>query len=171
MENEETREKFAKAVREYTPRIFKMIYNMTGNYEKTRDLTQDVFLKAWEAYDDFRGESSLYTWIYRIALNRVYQYRRKKGRKDIISIEKIPDIESESNPEENIINDFEKKEIKQKIKELPDIYQNVIILRYFENFSYSQISRTLEIPVGTVRSRLHRGLKIFKSSLRSMYDT
>ena len=64
---------FEQIVKEYTPRIFKMIYNMTFDYETSKDLTQDVFVRAWSNFNSFRGEASIYTWIYRIALNRVFE--------------------------------------------------------------------------------------------------
>lgn len=83
MENEkmEKSRNFEQIVKRYTPRIFKMIYNMIGNYENTKDLTQDVFVKAWNGFDSFRGDASVYTWIYKIALNSVFEYRKKTHEK------------------------------------------------------------------------------------------
>jgi RNA polymerase sigma-70 factor (ECF subfamily) len=156
---------FEKFVKKYAPRIFKMIYNMINDYETTKDLTQDVFLKAWDNIDSFRGESSLYTWTYRIALNRVFEYRKNTARMKTIPIEEIEVVEIEE-PEKILLMKKDAKLVKDSIKELPLKYQSTIILRYFEDKDYATIASILQIPIGTVRSRLHRGLSILMNILR-----
>jgi RNA polymerase sigma-70 factor, ECF subfamily len=158
--NEEKREEmFEEAVKKYTPRIYQMIYNMTNNYEITKDLTQDVFTNAWRGFKSFRGDSSIYTWLYRIALNVVFKYRRQQSRKEtIISIDDIVPPETKTNPEKCLVNKNDQQIIKQMLYLLPRKHQEVLVLRYYENFDYSTISQTLKVPIGTVRSRLHRAL-------------
>lgn len=156
---------FEQIVKEYTPRIFKMIYNMTRDYETSKDLTQDVFVRAWSNFNSFRGEASIYTWIYRIALNRVFEYRKKASRIKTISIDDIqtPEIKE---PEKDLLLKADVELLKRTIRELPPKYYAILILRYFEGNDYATIARILEIPVGTVRSRLHRGISLLTNLMR-----
>lgn len=155
--DEQRKKRFEKIVKTNTPRIFKMIYNMTNNYEITKELTQDVFMNAWKGFKSFRGASSVYTWLYRIALNTVFKYRRDQARQgNKISIDDIADPVTEGNPEKFTVDKADKKIIKSMINLLPKKYQEVLVLRYYEECDYATIARTLEIPIGTVRSRLHR---------------
>ncbi len=168
IENEkEKKRRFEDIVTTNTPRIFKMIYNMIDDYETARDLTQDVFMNAWDAFSDFRGESSVYTWLYRIALNRVFQYRRKKalGGKTV-SLDEAKSYETENNPKKNFLKKANCKLIKRSIRELPEKYQAVLILRYYEDYDYAAIAEILNIPIGTVRSRLHRGISNLTNIIR-----
>jgi len=150
---------FENIIKTHTPRIYKMIYNMTNNYEITRELTQEVFMNAWRGFGSFRGDSSVYTWLYRIALNTVFKYRRtqsREGRK--ISIDDIKNLTTENNPEKFVIEKTDRQLIKNMVSLLPRKYQEVLVLRYYEDCDYSTIAKTLGIPIGTVRSRLHRTL-------------
>jgi len=156
---------FEKFVKKYTPRIFKMIYNMINDYDTTKDLTQDVFFKAWDNIDSFRGESSIYTWIYRIAINRVFEYRKNTARMKTIPIEEIEVVEIEE-PEGILLMKKDMELLKDSIKELPLKYQSIITLRYFEDKDYATIARILQIPIGTVRSRLNRGLSSLVNIVR-----
>lgn len=163
----EIKKRFEEIVRENTPRIFKMIHNMVDDYKLAEDLTQDVFLNAWKGFKNFRGDSSPYTWLYRIALNRVYQYRRKnKKRNEKISLEKASSVEDPTNPEINLLKDVSAEMVRKSIEKIPDRYQSVVVLRYFGDLKYVTISEILDIPVGTVRSRLHRGLTKLENILR-----
>ncbi len=150
---------FEKIVKKNTPRIYKMIYNMTNNYEVTKELTQDVFMNAWRGFPSFRGDSSVYTWLYRIALNTVFKYRRQQARENSkISIDEIKNLAGNGNPEKFTVEKSDRQLIKKLIHQLPRKYQEVLVLRYYEDCDYSTIARTLGIPIGTVRSRLHRTL-------------
>ncbi|MEO0293448.1 MAG: sigma-70 family RNA polymerase sigma factor [candidate division WOR-3 bacterium] len=168
IKNEERKETFEKIVRNNTSRIYKMIYNMTNNYEIAKELTQEVFTKAWKGFEAFRGESSIYTWLYRIALNTVFKYRKDKiYEKNIISLEDVvKHPTNESNPEKFILKSSDENLIKNLIKSLPKKHQEVLILRYYENCDYSTISEILQIPIGTVRSRLNRTISKLEKLLK-----
>jgi RNA polymerase sigma-70 factor (ECF subfamily) len=155
--DEKRKEVFEKIVKINTPRIFKMIYNMTNNYQIAKDLTQDVFTSAWRGFKSFRGDSAVYTWLYRIALNTVFKYRRGKTRQENkISIDEITPPMAEGNPEKFLVKKSEAQLIKRMVYLLPKKYQEVLVLRYYENCDYATIAQTLGIPIGTVRSRLNR---------------
>ena len=136
-----------------------MIYNMTNNAETTKELTQDVFTNAWRGFKSFRGDSAVYTWLYRIALNTVFRYRREQARQaKTVSIDDITHPMAEGNPEKFAVKKSEAQLIKSMIYLLPRKYQEVLVLRYYEDCDYSAIAEILGIPIGTVRSRLHRTL-------------
>jgi RNA polymerase sigma-70 factor (ECF subfamily) len=158
--NDEQRKKiFEKVVKTNTPRIYKMIYNMTNNYEITKELTQEVFINAWRGFRSFRGDSAVYTWLYRIALNTVFKYRREQSRQaKIVPIDDITHPATENNPEKSLFKKSDQQLIKSMIYLLPRKYQEVLVLRYYENCDYSTIAQVLGIPIGTVRSRLNRTL-------------
>ena len=156
---EQRKEMFEKIVKKNTPRIYSMIYNMTNNYEITKELTQEVFMNAWRGFSSFRGDSAVYTWLYRIALNAVFKYRRNQARENNkISIDDIKNLAAESNPEKFVFEKSDRQLIKNLIYKLPRKYQEVLVLRYYEDCDYCTIANTLGIPIGTVRSRLHRTL-------------
>ncbi len=158
-DDEKRKELFEQVVKSNTPRIYKMVYNMTNNYEVSKELTQEVFTNAWKGFKSFRGDSAVYTWLYRIALNVVFKYRRDQVRKGkIISIDDIKHLPTKSNPEKFLVKNSDQEIVKKAIYFLPKKYQEVLILRYYEDCDYSTIAQTLSIPIGTVRSRLNRTL-------------
>ena len=155
--DEQVKEIFEKIVKTNTPRIFKMIYNMTNNYQTAKDLTQDVFTSAWKGFKSFRGDSAVYTWLYRIALNTVFKYRRVKARQENkISIDEITPPAAEGTPEKLLSEKSDAALIRSSVYLLPKKYREVLVLRYYEDCDYSTIAQILGIPIGTVRSRLNR---------------
>lgn len=155
--DEKRKEIFEKVVKTQTPRIYKMIYNMTNNAEITKELTQDVFTNAWKGFKSFRGDSAVYTWLYRIALNTVFRYRREQARQaKIVSVDDIAHPAAEGNPEKFLDKKSDQQLVKNMVYLLPRKYQEVLVLRYYEDYDYSTIAQILGIPIGTVRSRLNR---------------
>ena len=160
-----TREKitFDEIVKRYDKRLFNTIYWMVGNYEEAQDLTQDTFLLIHKALPKFRGESDIYTWIYRIAVNQCKRFRRKQKMRKFFSLdEKAKEVESldrvgEKSPEVGAEWNEMSQILHKKVALLPQHYREAMILRYFQGLSYEEISETLKIPLGTVRSRLSRG--------------
>ncbi len=153
---------FDEIVELYKDRIFRMLYVKVGNMEDALDLTQDVFFKVYRALPKFRQESSIYTWIYRIALNTANSFLKKNGRINTGSFEDVGD-----GIDTNIAHEEELKSIlKAKIEELPEHYKDVIILHYFEGFDYNEIAEILGINVGTVKSRLFRARQILSEKMR-----
>jgi RNA polymerase sigma factor (sigma-70 family) len=158
-DNEERKEMFENIVKTHTARIYKMIYNMTNNYEISKELTQDVFTSAWKGFKSFRGDASVYTWLYRIALNTVFRHRRENARqKNFVSIDDISPPATENNPEKDLLHKSDQKLVKNMVLSLPRESQEILILRYYEDHDYTAISKILGIPIGTVRSRLHRSV-------------
>lgn len=161
---------FEEIYQAYGERVLNMILHLTGDEELARDLTQDVFLKVYEKLPEFRGQSHIYTWIYRIALNCVINYWKKKKRQKWLDILEFPVGElfrqEEQNPlaiSQNPIppdKELEKKEreifLWNIIQQLPEKQRIPLILHRYEGFRYEEIAGLLNISLSAVESRLHR---------------
>ena len=151
-------------VEKYQNRVYGMVYGMLRNREDARDVTQDAFVKAYNNLGAFRLESSFYTWLYRIAMNLAIDHARKVKRRKTTSFEEevgqrdetggIDEIHHQENPRKAL----ERKELYGRIMEaldkLPDDQRQAVLLRELEGLSYKEIAEVMEIPEGTVMSRL-----------------
>lgn len=160
---------FVEILKENESRIFNLIFWHVGDYEVTKDLTQDVFLKVYKNLKKFRGESSVNTWVYRIALNHINSYLRKSSsRRKTVSLN---NFESDRNLVMNTDQpEFrpEYRVLREKIRELPTEYREVIMLFYFDGKSYEEIAETIGSPIGTVKSRLNRARRMLKQALEGL---
>ncbi|MBA2322439.1 MAG: sigma-70 family RNA polymerase sigma factor [Deltaproteobacteria bacterium] len=155
---------FQGLVEKYQNRIFAMVYGMTRNREDARDIAQDTFVKAFRNLDSFRLESSFYTWLYRIAMNLTIDHARRVKRQPVgefdETIAQRDDAGSIAEPHhiDSPSRALERKELYTHIMDaldrLPEDQKQVILLRELEGLSYKEISDLLEIPEGTVMSRL-----------------
>ena len=163
---ETVEEEFRKAVIEYRERIYLMILKYVRNREDARDLTQDTFVKAYKSLGSFRGESGLYTWIYKIAVNLAINFKTRNKVSSFQSIEDHSGIYSDDIPSDSII----KKEISEKIdgavKRLPEKQRMVFVLRYYEERPYAEISELMGITEGAAKANFHQALRKMKVELR-----
>ena len=169
------RQAYRKLVEKYQQRIYSIAYGVLHNREDSLDVCQDVFIKAFRKLEKFRGESSFYTWLYRIAINMAIDYRRK--RKVTVEVEYNdalkPDEEIEKqsiktqaeNPAEKLDRKEINKLVMEAIQTLPDEQKTVLILREIEGLPYDEIAETIGISIGTVMSRLHYGRKKLRDIL------
>lgn len=156
---------FDQLVQKYREPIFSIIYNMTSNREDTSDLTQETFIKAFQAIGRFRGKSAFFTWIYRIAINTTMTFIKKRNRRRFISYEKIDEEVSNSEIFERLTasNRSEKgaliSELQEKLNDalqkLSLKHRTVVILHEIEGLEHAEIAEITKTSVGTVRSRLH----------------
>ncbi|MFN4245730.1 MAG: RNA polymerase sigma factor [Brevinematia bacterium] len=169
------KEAFALLVKRYEKKILNILYLQLGNIPDLEDLAQEVFIKVFKNIGNFRGESQFYTWLYRIAMNISYDYKRKN--RETYSLDE-PLKEDEEDTFEKVLSDssiedplsvIETEELKEKlrkfIKELPKEYQEVLVLREYEGLSYEEIAKILNCPIGTVESRLFRARKELKEKI------
>ncbi len=166
MATEDLNQWFIEILKHNESRIFNLVYWQIGDYEEAKDLTQEIFLKVYKNLKKFRKESRVETWVYRIALNHVHSYLRKaRHRKGMISWETLDgertDVGTVDPPEARP----EYLQLRQKIRELPDPFREVLLLFYFDEKSLQEISELLGIPVGTVKSRLNRARAMLKKAL------
>lgn len=151
---------FGELVGKYQDRLYNTIFRIVGNQEDTQDVVQEAFLQAFVHLARFRQSSQFYTWIYRIAYNIAIGCLHQRNR--LISVERLADDFSETivdrgeTPPEEIGRQEDATLLWATIDQLPIEYRAPLVLREMEDASYEDIAEILNIPVGTVRSRLHR---------------
>lgn len=156
------KETFERFVREYERRIFHTVYRIVGNREDAMDITQTVFLKAYEKFDLYEPSRKFFTWLYRIAINESINFI--KGKKQTMEIGQ--NLEAlEKNPEEYVTGAMMADRLQDALKTLKLDYRVVIVMKYFLDLSYEQIGELLNIPVKTVKSRLFMARELLKDIL------
>jgi RNA polymerase sigma-70 factor (ECF subfamily) len=160
------KESFGELFLKHQDFIFKIIFGYVKVQEDAEDILSDVFLKAYEKIEDFRGDSKISSWLYRIAYNLSMNWlERKKDR----NVDITPEIEN-SVKEDSYEKIFEKaiisKSLGNVIEGMPDKYKIIIKLYYFEEKSYDEISEILKIPINTVKVHLFRAKKIIEESIK-----
>jgi RNA polymerase sigma-70 factor, ECF subfamily len=169
---------FDLLIRERSGEIYGLLYRLTENAEEARDLTQETFLRAFQNINHFRGEADLKTWIYRIAINQArnrWRWWRRRKREFTVSLDG-PDgnghslilnlrADRSSNPEQATLAHEREEALSSALKSLGRPYRETVILRDIEGFSYEEIAQTLEISIGTVKSRLARGRQELRRKL------
>lgn len=172
-------EAFDELVLKYSPKLYAMIYNMTGNREDTHDVLQDVFAKAYRSIKRFRGKSTFYTWIYSISVNMTLNFLKKRGRHRKLSLDEMApaalqdqdyqDMTSGSDPIREVgIHELQRR-LNEAMLELSEDHRTVVTLFDIQGLPHAEISRVLGISQGTVRSRLfyaHRQLQNFLEEFR-----
>jgi RNA polymerase sigma-70 factor (ECF subfamily) len=173
---------FDQLVSRFRTRIFGMIYNMVHNEQDAWDLAQDSFVKAWKSLPRFRGQSSFYTWIYRIVMNVTIDWLRKKQVRgsgaefdDAIELKEI-DPASRTVPHADALphERMEQQEIRGRINaaiaELSPEHRAVILMKEIEGMQYHEIAESLGCSIGTVMSRLFYARKKLQNLLRDVYE-
>jgi len=162
---------FDEVVRVYRPRIFRFLMASLADRDAAESLTQDCFLKAYNARHQFRGESSLSTWLTRIALNLVRDHLRSRRMRfwqrtrdtalDIVDVgEWIPD--GASSPEQVCLQQERVREIWKSVEKLSRQQRSVFLLRFVEEMELSEIAETTGMNISTVKSHLYRALNIVR---------
>ena len=165
---------FQLLVERYQDRIFSLARHYTRNAVEVEDLVQDTFLKAFSRLDSFQGQSSFFTWLYRIAVNTILDGLKRRGRSPVRAVE---DPEILATPGPTRISgpsaDMEREEIaritRAVLEELPEIFRTVLVMREFEDMAYQDIAEVLQISIGTVESRLFRARAKFKDKLLQLH--
>jgi RNA polymerase sigma-70 factor (ECF subfamily) len=144
--------------------VWRLARRMTGNEEEALDATQEIFLRIWRGLGGFRGEAKLSTWVFQIAWNYLRLHRRRSGRRQRVLVE-VPDEEQlvlerapdpGPDPERLATAGDLLERVERSIDRLPEHFRVVLWLRDGEGRSYQDIAAILEVPIGTVRSRLSR---------------
>jgi RNA polymerase sigma-70 factor (ECF subfamily) len=166
---EGSEEAFSELVRMYQSKVFNMALNFTRDRETADDLSQEIFLKAYLALPKFRFGSEFGTWLYRVALNHVRDFLRKKGKVKEVSLEEIREIPISDDGVEKREKEQEEERTKRllhaHVETLPVKYRIVLTLRDIQGLSYDEITRVLKVSPGTVDSRLHRARKMLRKKL------
>ncbi|MDW7675471.1 MAG: sigma-70 family RNA polymerase sigma factor [Bacillota bacterium] len=165
---------FEELVVLYEKRVYSIAYRMMGNHEDACDLAQEAFIKIFRSIKNFRGESSFSTWLHHVVANVCRDFLRKNKLK-VSSIDEPVQYEGEAlgkqlqdfsnTPEQEIEQKELQDYIQQLIKQLPEDYRMVLVMREFMEFSYEEIAAELNISLGTVKSRLSRARNMLKNKL------
>lgn len=157
-------EGFREIVSSYQNKVFSVSLSMTNNYKDAEDLTQEVFIQVYKSLDTYQFKASFSTWIYRITINKALDWKKRRKNYEIqLSDGHLCDNDYISNTtEELFIENLERDSLKLQINELPDIYKEVINLHYFDNYSYNQIAKKINITEKSVESRLYRARIMLK---------
>ncbi len=147
------RQAFGLLVTRYQDRVLGVVYRMCGDLQLAEDATQEAFIRAWEQLPCYEPRAPFQSWLYRIAINRALDMlRRERGSVDIETVS-LP--ENSTGPEQHAENIALAEQVRQAVLRLPEASRAVIILREYEGLTYQEISAALDIPVGTVMSRLN----------------
>jgi RNA polymerase sigma-70 factor (ECF subfamily) len=148
---------FDTIVERYEKRVYAVAFRMTGNAEDARDATQEAFISALRALRSFRGDAQLSTWIHRIAVNASLDLVRRRARRKTNPLEEVSDRPSgEPGPEEAAVGASRAAEVQKALLSVSDEHRAVLVLHDLQALDYTEVAQALDIPVGTVKSRLHR---------------
>ncbi len=173
------RREFDRIVAEYQNRIYNVIYRLINDEEEAFDLTQDTFVNAYRAFRRFRGEASIYTWLYRIAVNRTKNRLKQRGRQQAMEVASLDEpmgvgedtvdreIEDWSNsPGRRLENQELGELIDAWVAGLPADFREVVILRDYEGLSYKEIADIVGCSMKAIKSRLFRARSVLREKLR-----
>jgi RNA polymerase sigma-70 factor (ECF subfamily) len=161
---------FEELVAKYQPKVFSMALSFTRNREAADDLAQEIFLKAYLALPRFHGKSEFGTWLYRISINHIRDFLRKRGRAKEVSLDDVPEIsfsdrEQAEKAEQERETEARRTLVQTFVRSLPEKYRVIVTLRDIQGLAYEEISRILKLSPGTVDSRLHRARRMLRVKL------
>ncbi|HEY4331875.1 MAG TPA: sigma-70 family RNA polymerase sigma factor [Ilumatobacteraceae bacterium] len=166
------RDDFVQQAMQFAPQLYSAAMRLTRNSADAEDLVQDTYLRAWRSFATFQDGTNLRAWLYRILTNSfINKYRAKQRRPDETGMDNIEDLYlykrlstldsslGNRSAEDTLFDMFTDDEVKHALEELPESFRLPVLLADVEGFHYKEIAEMLDIPVGTVMSRLHRGRK------------
>jgi RNA polymerase sigma-70 factor (ECF subfamily) len=165
---------FEELVRRYERKVYNITYRLLGNEQDATEALQDTFLRAYRFIPKFAFKSSFYTWLYRIATNVSLTRLRRRKNVEVVSLDApVPDTEdlkfdlpdTSQTPEEAFARKRLREKLDQAVRELPEEYRQVVVLRDLEGLSNEEVSRILKLSVPAVKSRLHRARLALREKL------
>jgi RNA polymerase sigma-70 factor, ECF subfamily len=167
----------------YKDRIFNLCYRKLGDAEEAADVSQEAFLKAYRALGTFEGKSKFYTWLFRIAINCAFTRRKRRtrerevtplsldraapGRSDDNGSGTLEAVDEREDPAAAALRGEKARLIGEAIASLDEDFHRIVLLRDVDGLAYEEIAEILEIPVGSVKSRLHRARLILRDKLKA----
>jgi RNA polymerase sigma-70 factor (ECF subfamily) len=169
---------FADLAMEYMGSLYSAALRMTRNPADAEDLVQETYLKAYRAFGSFKEGTNLKAWLYRILTNTfINSYRARRRRPEQTELDDVEDlylyrrlggleaVSAGRSAEEEVLEHFTETEVKEAVEALPEQFRMAVLLADVEGFSYKEIAEILDIPIGTVMSRLHRGRRALQKTL------
>ncbi|WP_353948716.1 RNA polymerase sigma factor SigW [Sporolactobacillus sp. Y61] len=167
---------FAELVDRYKNSVFNICFRMVGNRQEAEDLSQETFIRAYNHIDRFDINRRFSTWIFRIATNlSIDSLRRKKASvsldaevpgTDGLSLNTmLSDPDESSHPDKHLLRSETEQWVQHGIAQLPEKYRSAVVLKYIEELSLKEISEVMDLPIGTVKTRVHRGREMLRKTL------
>ena len=170
----ESSEAFGELVEKYQARLYSSIVQIFGPRD-AEDIAQDAFVKAFQKLDSFKGTSGFYTWLYRIAFNTAVSHLRKQP--SVKSIDELQEAigdnlaDDSQRPDDSLERKECSRQIQSALQLLSEEHRTILILREVEQMSYEVLANLFQVPVGTVRSRLHRARMCLREVSSHYLDT
>ena len=177
------REAFERQMLPHLDALYRSALGMTKNSGDADDLVQETFVRAFQFFDQFQGGTNARAWLFKILTNLyINSYRKKTREPERVSYDEMEDFYlynrlahaqqggAGGSPEEEIVQKVQVEAIREAVENLPDEYRDTVILSDLNDFSYQEIADMLNIPIGTVRSRLSRGRRLVQKALWAYGD-
>jgi RNA polymerase sigma-70 factor (ECF subfamily) len=172
---EGSEEAFRQLVERYEERVSRLLMRFVRDRFAVEDLLQEVFVKVFRKLHTFNQDSALYTWIYRISVNAATDHLDRQGRRRLRLVEDVTLVERDerepghAGAAEPLIQEEMRQVTREVLATLPDKYRTILVLREFQDLSYTEMAEVLACSIGTVESRLFRARKRFKEALERSY--
>jgi RNA polymerase sigma factor (sigma-70 family) len=157
---------FPELVKQYQRRVYSIIRKMVISHDDADDLVQEVFVKVWNNLDNFKGDSNLFTWIYRIATNESLQFLRKKKNQSWFRSDISEELENSLVSDKYVDGDELQMRLQKAILKLPDKQRLVFNLKYFEDLTYEEIADITDSTVGSLKASFHHATKKIEDFLQ-----
>lgn len=168
---------FGALVRRYQDRLYHTVYRLVDNADDAQDAVQEAFLKAYQSLDSFKGDSLFFTWLYRIAVNTAISMKRKQrvllridGGHDADSAVEPHDPSEGSRPGHSLEQAEQEERVRRALERLSPEHRAVLVLKDMEGHKYETMAEVLGVPIGTIRSRLHRARLELRDVLEKSED-
>ena len=172
------KEQFTSDAMQYAPQLFSTALRMTRNRSDAEDLVQETYIKGWRSFHTFQEGTNLRAWLFRIMTNTyINRYNAKKRKGTEVELDDVEELflykrlgsidqsQLSSSAEDQMLDLFTDDEVKNALESLPEDFRIPVLLSDVDGFAYKEIAEMLEIPIGTVMSRLHRGRKAMQKML------
>ena len=156
---------FGELVRRHRQGVVNVVYRMCGDTNVAEDAAQEAFIRAWQHLPNYRPRSPFRNWVYRIATNAARDVLRRE--RETTDVDELPLPSSDAGPEAVLEGQERGEQVRQAVLSLPSASREVLVLREYEGLSYREIAETLDIPMGTVMSRLNYARNRLRQSLAS----
>jgi RNA polymerase sigma-70 factor (ECF subfamily) len=158
---------YREIVARHQARVFYIGLKFFHNRHDAEDYAQEVFLKAFEKLQSFKGEVPFSSWLNKVAYNMAVNHYHKRRRSDVEVALPVEPRDTSLGPELRVLRNELRERVRNVLKKIPDIYKPVINLHFFEGLSYPEISRSLRIPVNTIKSYVFRTKQLLRSRLEA----
>ena len=169
LEKEEFENAFNAIVDSYSERLYWHIRRFTDSHDDTNDLIQEVFIKIWNALPNFRGDSQVYTWIYRIATNEALNKINKDRNKASLDSRELDLAASKAEDDPYFNGTALQRELHKAVRELPEKQRIVFNLRYFDDMKYEDMSKVTGTSVGALKASYHHAYNKIKEKLEKLF--